>query len=161
MKNFLFVALAIVLIATKSTAQSCCQPRSMEDYQLLASSSEFKAAHAEPLPFVFESMEGGEMIKFAAGDTTANAFFIKAKNKSNKYLFVYQEWWGLNDHIKKEAEKYYTDLGGAVNVMAIELRASGQCRTLQSTAAHRCPQAGQSCRRSTTARNEASKTDRR
>jgi carboxymethylenebutenolidase len=35
-------------------------------------------------------------------------------------LFVFQEWWGLNDHIKKEAEHLYGDLKN-VNVMAIDL----------------------------------------
>jgi carboxymethylenebutenolidase len=121
MKKFLLIVLILTTILTNAQAQSCCQPASMADYQLLASSTAFKAAHAEPLPFVFESQEGGEMVKFSAGDTTANAFFIKAKKKTKKYLFVYQEWWGLNDHIKKEAEKYYTDLKGEVNVLAIDL----------------------------------------
>ena len=46
---------------------------------------------------------------------------IKAKKKSNKWLFVYQEWWGLNDYIKKQSDIFYTDLGGAVNVIALDM----------------------------------------
>jgi carboxymethylenebutenolidase len=51
----------------------------------------------------------------------ANGYLIKAKNPSNNWLFVYQEWWGLNDNIKAESDKFYTDLGGNVNVIAIDM----------------------------------------
>ena len=33
---------------------------------------------------------------------------------------VYQEWWGLNDHIKQEAAKLHKDLGD-VNVLAVDM----------------------------------------
>lgn len=36
-------------------------------------------------------------------------------------MFVIQEWWGLNDYIKKESETFYTDLGEDVNVIALDL----------------------------------------
>ena len=50
----------------------------------------------------------------------ANAFFIESKKKSNNWVFVFQEWWGLNDHIKREAENLYNDLGN-VNVLALDM----------------------------------------
>ena len=34
---------------------------------------------------------------------------------------MYQEWWGLNDHIKHQAEVFYDDLGGKVNVIALDM----------------------------------------
>lgn len=43
-----------------------------------------------------------------------------AKQKSDKWLFVIQEFWGLNDYIKKEAETYYSELGN-VNVLALDM----------------------------------------
>ena len=90
--------------------------------QLLASNKAFQRSHALPKPFKFYSLAGGEMIKFNTPDgQTANAFSIKATKNTDKYLFVYQEWWGLNDHIKKEAEHFYNELGGAVNVIAIDM----------------------------------------
>ena len=117
------IALIFFLSATTLlSAQSCCMIQSMEDYQLLGSNPAFIKAHAEPLPFTFVSLAGGEAVTFDAPDgQKANGFFIKAKNKSKKWLFVYQEWWGLNDYIKKESETYYNDLGGNVNVLAIDL----------------------------------------
>ena len=42
------------------------------------------------------------------------------KKKTNKYLIVIQEWWGLNDNVKMESDKYYTDLSD-VNVIAVDM----------------------------------------
>lgn len=93
-----------------------------DDMALLASTNAFRMLHEEPLPFHFESKAGGEMISFRATDgTQAKGFFIKAKRPTDKYLLVYQEWWGLNDHIKQEAENYYNALDGKVNVLAPDL----------------------------------------
>ncbi|MFT4031059.1 MAG: dienelactone hydrolase family protein [Siphonobacter sp.] len=130
--------LAIFLIAggLPSYAQSCCEQAPCHDtrqeekstslkpdpMQLMASTNEFQAMHMEPLPFVFESKAGGQMIQIDAPDgKKANAFFIKSKIKSDKYLLVYQEWWGLNDYVKQEAEKYYNTLEGKVNVLALDM----------------------------------------
>ncbi len=93
-----------------------------DDMQILASTKAFQALHAEPLPFHFVSKAGGEMTKFSTPDgKEAGGFLIKASKPSNKYLFVYQEWWGLNDFVKQEAEKYYNSLGGKVNVLAVDM----------------------------------------
>lgn len=123
--NFLkiiFGAFLLLNCAKMSAQMSCCAAESLADYQLLGGAADFTNAHAEPLPFHFESKSGGEMVKFATPDTaTANAFLIKSKKKSKKWLFVYQEWWGLNDYIKRQAEIFYDSLGGAVNVMAIDM----------------------------------------
>lgn len=124
MKKFILYPLSILAFLSQNlTAQTCCQLESMSDYQLLGASIDFVRAHAEPLPFTFVSKEGGEMISFSTKDSTGKAggFLIKSKKKSKKWLFVYQEWWGLNDYIKKQAETFYTDLGGEVNVLALDM----------------------------------------
>jgi carboxymethylenebutenolidase len=124
MKRFILGPLSILaFLSLNLTAQTCCQLETMGDYQLLGASMDFIRAHAEPLPFTFVSQEGGEMITFPTADSTgkANGFLIKAKKKSKKWLFVYQEWWGLNDYVKKQAEAFYTDLGGEVNVLALDM----------------------------------------
>jgi carboxymethylenebutenolidase len=80
----------------------------------------FVAFHPSPVPFDFDPM--GEMTTFPTADgKKANGYLIKAKKPSNNWLFVYQEWWGLNDNIKAESDKFYTDLGGNVNVIAIDM----------------------------------------
>ena len=123
MKKLFILPLSILLFLGNATAQmSCCQLASMEDYQLLGASQDFVKAHPDPLPFTFVSKMGGEMMTFKTPDgKTANGFMIKAKKKTKNWLFVYQEWWGLNDYIKKQAETFYTDLGGDVNVIAVDL----------------------------------------
>lgn len=81
---------------------------------------EFQALHPAPEAIDFAGM--GQMIPFKTNSgKDANGYFIKAKKKSSKWLFVYQEWWGLNDQIKQEADKYFNDLGGKVNVLAIDM----------------------------------------
>jgi carboxymethylenebutenolidase len=109
----IILSLAFTALSYFGFSQSCCQTANKadcnkDDMQLMASTKEFQKAHEEPLPYTHVSMAGGEMIQFKTADgSMANAFLIKSAKKSNKYLFVYQEWWGLNDHIKKQAEVFY------------------------------------------------------
>lgn len=102
---------------------------------VFASNDEFQMSHQLPLAYTHNSQVGGEMITFGTLDnTTANAYLVKAKSgKSKKYLFVYQEWWGLNDHIKKMADKFYNDLNSEVNVLAIDMY-DGQVATTREQA---------------------------
>lgn len=80
----------------------------------------FVAFHPSPVAFDFEGL--GSMVSFAAADgKDASGYLIKAKEPSKQWLFVYQEWWGLNDNIKEEADKFYNDLGGKVNVLALDM----------------------------------------
>jgi len=50
--------------------------------------------------------------------------------------FVFQEWWGLNDNIKREAETLYNDLGN-VNVIALDMY-DGKVATAREDAASTC-----------------------
>jgi carboxymethylenebutenolidase len=103
----------------ESTAIPICHATPMHDMAMLGSDASFIALHEAPLPYHYAGK--GEMVTFATADSkTASGFLIKSAKKSNKWLFVYQEWWGLNDHIKKEAEKFYDDLGD-VNVLALDM----------------------------------------
>lgn len=88
---------------------------------VLASTKDFGSLHLEPLPFLLEDPMGSMVMFNCADGLPGNAYQIPAKNNSNQYLLVIQEWWGLNDHIKKEAEKYYLALEGKVNVLAVDL----------------------------------------
>lgn len=116
----LFLTLTFAMISYLGFSQSCCELKK-DDMQLWASTKEFQKAHALPLPYTHVSKVGGEMITFNTADgQKANAFFIKAAKPTSNYLFVYQEWWGLNDHIKREAEHLYEELGN-VNVLAIDM----------------------------------------
>ncbi len=80
----------------------------------------FAALHPYPIRFTLENPLGSTISYKSPDGINAQGYFIKAKKKSNKWLFVIQEWWGLNDNIKKEAEKYYTELGD-INVLALDM----------------------------------------
>lgn len=81
----------------------------------------FKEAHDEPKQIVYEGL--GEMMTFPTNDDkTGAAYQIQAKEMDvEKYLFVIHEWWGLNDHIKREADRLYEELNGQVTVMALDM----------------------------------------
>jgi len=118
----LFV-LAALLISTVGFAQkevTMCHTSATDKFAVFASNKKFSRDHPSPLAYVHESMAGGKMIKIKTDGVEANAYFIEAKSKSNNWVFVFQEWWGLNDHIKREAENLYTDLGN-VNVIALDM----------------------------------------
>lgn len=85
----------------------------------LASNSDFQMLHDAPAPFTYQG--AGETVTFPTADgKTASGFLLKSPSKSDKWLFVYQEWWGLNDHVKQEAAKLHKDLGD-VNVLALDM----------------------------------------
>jgi carboxymethylenebutenolidase len=104
----------------KKEVIECLNMETQQAYQLEASTPAFAAMHPNPLVVQPENLLG-KMIEFEAADgKQANAYFIPAKKKSNKYLIVIQEWWGLNDNVKMESDKYYTDLGN-VNIIAVDM----------------------------------------
>ncbi|WP_337866369.1 dienelactone hydrolase family protein [Ignavibacterium sp.] len=114
---FFFFVLAIHLIQAQDKS-SCCQVN--VDFTSFASDKEFRDAHQNPNAFVLNDAKG-KMIKFKTkSGNEANAYFVESKNKSNKYILVFHEWWGLNDHIKREADELNEKLGD-VNIIALDL----------------------------------------
>ena len=104
----------------KADVIECLNMETQQAYQLEASTPAFASLHPSPIS-VNPSDLIGSMISFDAADgNKANAYFIPAKKKSNKWLIVIQEWWGLNDNIKMEADQYFKDLGD-MNVIAVDM----------------------------------------
>ncbi len=132
--KYLSLIIALYLFNNNVFAQSCCNINA-DGMVAFADNKEFQMSHQIPMAYTHTSEVGGQMINFGTADnTTANGYLIKAKNvKSKKYLFVYQEWWGLNDHIKKMADKFYNDLNGEVNVLAVDMY-DGQVATTREQA---------------------------
>lgn len=104
----------------KGEVIECLNMETQQAYQLEASTPAFASLHITP-KMVDPSDLVGTMISFDAADgNKANAYFIPAKKKSNKWLIVIQEWWGLNNQIKMEADQYYKDLDD-MNVIAVDM----------------------------------------
>ncbi len=104
----------------KGEVIECLNMETQQAYQLEASTPAFASLHITP-KMVDPSELVGKMISFDAADgNKANAYFIPAEKKSNKWLIVIQEWWGLNNQIKMEADQYFKDLGD-MNVIAVDM----------------------------------------
>ena len=104
----------------KADVIACLNMETQQAYQLEASTQAFANLHPSPLKVAPADLLGS-MIQFDAADgNKANAYFIPAKKKTNKWLIVIQEWWGLNDNIKMEADQYFKDLGD-INVIAVDM----------------------------------------
>ena len=135
MKKAIYVLLTVLLTASlvswnrnktqhptvnKAEAIECLNMETQQAYQKEAITPAFAAMHPIPLVVNPENLSGN-MIQFDAADgKKANAYFIAAKKNTNKFLIVIQEWWGLNDNVKMESDKYYADLGN-VNVIAVDM----------------------------------------
>ena len=104
----------------KAEVIECLNMETQQAYQLEAGTPAFAALHPSPIVVNPENLLGKMMSFDAADGKQANTYFIAAKKKTNKYLIVIQEWWGLNDNVKIESDKYYTDLGD-VNVIAVDM----------------------------------------
>lgn len=135
MKKAIYVLFSVLLTASliswnwtktqhptveKAEVIECLNMETQQAYQLEAGTPAFAGMHPSPMVVNPENLLGKMMTFDAADGKQANAYFIAAKKKSNKYLIVIQEWWGLNENIKMESDKYYTDLGD-VNVIAVDM----------------------------------------
>ena len=135
MKKAIYVLFSVLLTASliswnwtktqhptleKAEVIECLNMETQQAYQLEAGTPAFAGMHPSPMVVNPENLLGKMMSFDAADGKQASAYFIAAKKKSNKYLIVIQEWWGLNENIKMEADKYYTDLGD-VNVIAVDM----------------------------------------
>jgi carboxymethylenebutenolidase len=119
----------------ESASVACCYVSTATTlFAAFASDRDFLNKHEEPLPFNLVSQTGGQQISYPTADgKTAKAWLIPSQKKSKNYLFVFHEWWGLNDYVKAEAEKFYKDLPD-VNVICLDLY-DGQVATTREDAA--------------------------
>ncbi|MDX1904876.1 MAG: dienelactone hydrolase family protein [Thermonemataceae bacterium] len=117
----LVLTLSLTLASLGAFAQTCCQvSKATTEFANLGNEDSFRMSHDVPLPYVHQS-EIGKNITFKAADgSEAYGYELKNPKKTNKYVIVVHEWWGLNDYIKRESEKIYNDLGD-VNVLALDL----------------------------------------
>ena len=117
-KIFLLSSILCSAIFAGAQTKSCCEkPTGMG---LLASNAAFAAAHADPLPLEYSNADGN-MVEFQTPDAkTGSAYYLPSKSATNNVLLVFHEWWGLNDYIKRECERWQDSLGN-VDVYAVDL----------------------------------------
>ncbi len=118
-KLFLFVIsfLTFNQFALAQTS-SCCSKSVTGTFASLGNDEAFVSSHLAPIPFHFTPVNGALLNITTPDGVDAQVYYVKS-NEGNKTLILIHEWWGLNDYIKQEAEKWATELG--VNVIAPDL----------------------------------------
>ncbi len=97
-----------------------CENKAVMAFANFAEEEDFQNMHPDPKPISFK--EKGAMITFPTrDDQEASAYMVNGADESKQYLFVIHEWWGLNDHIKAEADRLHKELGGEIHVIALDL----------------------------------------
>lgn len=120
LKTFFSILLSGIIFNVFAQEKSCCGTEKDESFTAFSNQREFRDIHQIPEEFILKDAIG-KMITFKTKDgKTANAYLVKSPEKSNKYIFVFHEWWGLNDFIKKESDELQKKLGD-VNILAIDL----------------------------------------
>lgn len=121
MKKLLLALFSIfpILFLSAQENHSCCEEDAVTKFANFGKDLSFVAVHNEPGDFKLTDAKG-TMITFATPDgKTGGGYEVKASTPSNKYLFLFHEWYGLNDYIKQECEKWSEELG--INVIGIDL----------------------------------------
>lgn len=128
----------IVFSANSQTVKPCCAGKAAKSccaggakkgchkssasakFAELGDEKEFKESHLEPEESTADQKLLGELVAVKTKGEEANIYEVKSTDKTDKYLLVFHEWWGMNDHIKSEADKWFKSLRD-VNVIAVDL----------------------------------------
>src|SRR5438270_5664610 len=117
----IILALTIVITGKSFAQMSCCsKPGSTETFAMLTKDKKFIASHEEPIPFILANPIGKNISYKTPDGKEGYGYEIRSAKSSGKFLFVFQEWWGLNDYIRQESDKLYGSLDN-VTVIAIVL----------------------------------------
>jgi carboxymethylenebutenolidase len=115
--HLFFIALAATLMACGGNNPK--ENQKEESFEDLGDQAEFKEKHDEPKTMEVAELNG-EMIDFAVEGGQRATAYAAMKDGSDRYVLVFHEWWGLNDYVKREADRLSKKLG-YVNVIALDL----------------------------------------
>lgn len=107
-------------LLTPSCYVSCFNADVREQFRAEASTPAFAQLHPTPLAYKLADALGKQISFKAADGSMASGYEIKSKKPSGKWVFVIQEWWGLNDYIMRESDILSRELEN-VNVIALDL----------------------------------------
>lgn len=114
---FLFSIFSLLLFSCGETQPK--EKNATEKFADNASSKDFQDKHATPEEIDF-TPKGVKLEVPTLDDEMASGYLLSSKEASKNYLFVFHEWYGLNDHIKRESERLHKELPNT-NVIAIDL----------------------------------------
>ncbi len=89
----LFTCMLLAALAVAQDGITICHTPATEKFALFASNRKFNSDHSMPRAYMHHSTEGGKMIMLKCPDgSTANAYLIEARKKTNNWIVVFQEW---------------------------------------------------------------------
>lgn len=117
MKPIRLFAILATIVGLAACGPSSSDKEGMEQF---AQDSSFQKAHESPKSLDYQPK--GRPLTFATTDGKEGSAYMvtPSANLSGKYLFVIHEWWGLNDYVKREADRLCDSLGD-VAVLALDL----------------------------------------
>ncbi|WP_400191356.1 dienelactone hydrolase family protein [Hymenobacter sp. B81] len=121
--TLLFLLGSLSIARAQHTASCCAKPGpdAMLAFADLAADPAFMSGHEAPLPLDYAPQAAGQLISFVTPDSsTGYGYEVRPAAPNGKFLFVFHEWWGLNDYIKREADRLAAALPG-VTVLAVDL----------------------------------------
>ena len=106
---------------THAQHHSCCAPPvSTDGMAALAQSEDFINAHDAPEPLFYDKQRGSDISFNTLDGKKGSAYFVPAPEGTTRVLILFHEWWGLNEYIRREADRWQDSLG-PVDVYAIDL----------------------------------------
>ncbi|MBL7825851.1 MAG: dienelactone hydrolase family protein [Saprospiraceae bacterium] len=123
MKKLIFLAVLALSACQYAEPASdlvmCHDPNNALDlFAAFAGDPQFRSMHPDPASTEVNSE--GAFIQFPVeGGPDGRGFLVKAAKKTNRYLLLFHEWWGVNDYIKNEAAMWSKEL--KINVLAVDL----------------------------------------
>lgn len=104
----------LCILALAAMSDDCCA--SMKEF---TKDPEFRAEHLAPEGMNYSPQYGSmHKIKVPGGDD-ANLFVVLPKERVKAAVVMIHEWWGLNDYIKREAERLHAATG--YGVIAVDM----------------------------------------
>lgn len=119
-KIFIFIFIIVLSNVISAQVPSCCSASSVTEFANLGKDLSFVLTHEEPLPYVLQNPSGTTTTFPIAGESDGQGYYIKGAKTSTKWIFVIQEWWGLNDYIRNEAEKLHKAFPEA-HILALDM----------------------------------------
>ncbi len=116
---FLLLLTPMIFTNAQSQEPSCCSENAIMKFSGFANDKQFVAVHNEPGDFKLKDGSGAMIVFNTPDGLTGNGYEVKSETPTNKYLFLFHEWYGLNDYIKNECEYWSKELG--VNTIGVDL----------------------------------------
>lgn len=133
MKSLTLILVLIMIAFSPSTAQKQCCSTAASSFAALSHGEEFRDAH--DVPPTYQHQGRGTMQAVVSADGVAASFYdvSSADGSKGRTILMFHEWWGLNDHVKREADRLADALGNT-RVIAVDLY-DGVVATTRSDAA--------------------------